>query len=159
VQEELFDTGRWHGEGIQRRRDGSQLRVRTSKTLLRNGHGDTIGVIWVNRPVGTNTVTWSANEAARDPALEDAIRFGLTRGEFVVHYQPIVWLESGAFTGVEALVRWRHPDRGLLAPSEFIGLAEMSGSIAELGHAVLEQACGQLAEWRAGGQSLGTSAP
>jgi len=69
--------------------------------------------------------------------------------EFVVHYQPLVDLESRAVVGVEALVRWNHPTRGLLQPSEFIGLAEETGKIVEIGAWVLAEACAQVARWRA----------
>ncbi|MGH3913722.1 MAG: putative bifunctional diguanylate cyclase/phosphodiesterase [Pseudonocardiaceae bacterium] len=70
------------------------------------------------------------------------------RGEFVVDYQPLVSLRDCGLRGVEALVRWRHPTYGLLGPEKFIGLAEESGSIVQLGRWVLTQACEQASRWR-----------
>lgn len=72
---------------------------------------------------------------------------GLDEDEFVLHYQPVVQLETGLTVGYEALVRWQHPTRGLLMPGEFIGLAEASGLITPLGEHVLRAALGRLAQW------------
>ena len=71
------------------------------------------------------------------------------REGFIVHYQPLVDLESRAVVGVEALVRWAHATRGLLPPGEFIALAEETGKIVEIGAWVLDEACAQVARWRA----------
>ena len=73
----------------------------------------------------------------------------ITAGAFVLHYQPIVELRTGAIVGVEALVRWRHPRRGLVAPGEFIDVAEETGLIVPLGSWVLDCALADLARWRA----------
>jgi diguanylate cyclase (GGDEF)-like protein/PAS domain S-box-containing protein len=80
--------------------------------------------------------------------------------EFVLHYQPIVELASGAVLGTEALVRWQHPSRGLLQPGDFIHLAEESGRIVDIGRWVLGEACRQTAEWHdrlVGGARLSVS--
>jgi diguanylate cyclase (GGDEF)-like protein/PAS domain S-box-containing protein len=69
--------------------------------------------------------------------------------EFVIHYQPTVELESGSIVGVEALLRWQHPVRGLVPPMEFIPLAEETGRIVEVGRWILVEACRQAATWRA----------
>jgi diguanylate cyclase (GGDEF)-like protein/PAS domain S-box-containing protein len=94
--------------------------------------------------------------AAHAMAIESDLRQALINHELFVVYQPIMALGSGMPTGVEALVRWRHPQRGLVLPAEFIPIAEESGLIGELGGYVLEQACRQFARWQ---QTLGSRAP
>ena len=80
-------------------------------------------------------------------ALERAVRNALARGEFEVHYQPIVDVRSERTCGYEALLRWRHRDKGLLPPSEFIVIAEEVGFIVPLGEWVLRKACDDAANW------------
>jgi diguanylate cyclase (GGDEF)-like protein/PAS domain S-box-containing protein len=81
--------------------------------------------------------------------LENALRQALDRQEFIVHYQPIFKLNTRTLAGFEALVRWQHPERGLVYPNDFISVAEDSGLISRLGKTVLHQACHQLNQWQA----------
>ncbi|WP_306320384.1 MULTISPECIES: bifunctional diguanylate cyclase/phosphodiesterase [unclassified Streptomyces] len=80
--------------------------------------------------------------------LSSSLRPAVERGEFALEYQPLVEMTDGGLRGVEALVRWRHPQFGLLAPNRFIGLAEEDGSIVQLGRWVLRTACAQARRWQ-----------
>ncbi len=88
--------------------------------------------------------------------LEHNLRHALERSEFEVHYQPIVRIESSKIVGFEALVRWRHPTRGLVSPGQFVPLAEESGLIVAIGQWVLERACADGQEWQ---QEFGPEPP
>lgn len=77
------------------------------------------------------------------------LRFALKRGEFLLHYQPKFGSSTGQILGMEALLRWRHPSRGFIPPNQFIPLAEQTGLILQIGEWVLDEACRQIAEWRA----------
>jgi len=79
--------------------------------------------------------------------LELDLRQALARGEFEVHYQPLVDLSANVVTGCEALLRWRHPERGMVSPVDFIPVAEETGMIGEIGEWVLKQACTEAASW------------
>jgi diguanylate cyclase (GGDEF)-like protein/PAS domain S-box-containing protein len=87
-------------------------------------------------------------------SMAGRLRGAVGRGEMVLHYQPLIELESGAVVGVEALVRWNDPARGMVPPMEFIPLAERTGVIGPLSDWVIEEACRQGAEWRAQGLDL-----
>jgi diguanylate cyclase (GGDEF)-like protein/PAS domain S-box-containing protein len=80
-------------------------------------------------------------------ALEQDLRHALTNGSFELHYQPLVDLRTDQVTGCEALVRWRHPERGMISPATFIPVAEDTGLIVELGEWVLRTACTEAANW------------
>ncbi|MFN2491790.1 MAG: EAL domain-containing protein [Pyrinomonadaceae bacterium] len=86
--------------------------------------------------------------ALRGLALESSLRRSVENEEFVIHYQPQVDIESGEIVGNEALVRWQHPQLGLLPPAEFIGLAEKNGSIVDIGDFVMRVACEQTRQWQ-----------
>jgi diguanylate cyclase (GGDEF)-like protein/PAS domain S-box-containing protein len=93
--------------------------------------------------------SWMRQGDTDRASLERELREALAGDEIVVHYQPEVDLITGAITGAEALVRWRHPERGLLEPAQFLFVAETSDLIADLDDLVLRQACHQAAIWRA----------
>lgn len=80
--------------------------------------------------------------------LETDLRRAVERGEFVVRYQPVVWLATGSVTGFEALAQWAHPERGLLSPKEFVPLAEETGMAQDIERFVLGEACRRATLWR-----------
>jgi diguanylate cyclase (GGDEF)-like protein/PAS domain S-box-containing protein len=85
--------------------------------------------------------------ARRRLEVERELRFALDRDELALYYQPVVSLRTGEISGLEALVRWKHPERGLLDPAEFVSIAEDSGLIEPIGRWVQERACRQALEW------------
>jgi diguanylate cyclase (GGDEF)-like protein/PAS domain S-box-containing protein len=126
-----------------------------SGTLLK--HAD--AAMYRAKEMGGNTFQFYSAEmgshAMKRLTLENDLRMALDRGEFVLHYQPQIDIESGRVVGVEALLRWNHAERGLVGPLDFIPLLEETGLIVAVGRWVLESALAQLAEWhRAGWPSL-----
>jgi predicted signal transduction protein with EAL and GGDEF domain len=114
---------------------------RDAETLIRNADAAMYHAKELGR-ANYQFFTAEMNQAAsRRIALEKELRRALGNDELRVYYQPIVAAASGQIAGHEALVRWQHPERGLLAPSEFIQLAEETGIILKLGEWVLRQAC------------------
>jgi EAL domain-containing protein (putative c-di-GMP-specific phosphodiesterase class I) len=86
--------------------------------------------------------------------LEADLRYALGRSEFLLHYQPKLDLQTGQITGVEALIRWQHPERGLIYPGQFITIAEECGLIIPIGQWVLLEACKQAKAWRDSGLGI-----
>jgi diguanylate cyclase (GGDEF)-like protein/PAS domain S-box-containing protein len=99
-------------------------------------------------PDGLSFFSEDMNQRAVDRLnLEAGLRRAIDRDELLLHYQPKVSIETGAIIGAEALVRWRHPERGLVPPAEFVPVAEESGLIVHVSNWVLEAACRQIRQW------------
>ena len=88
------------------------------------------------------------NETLKLIELENNLRLALGRHEFMMYYQPIISLKNNNLVGFEALIRWKHPERGFISPTEFIPIAEDTGLILDIGEWLLEEACQQLQKWR-----------
>ncbi len=119
-----------------------------SATLMK--HAD-VAMYYAKEKGRNNYQFFSAEMNARAQerlSIENYLRLALRRGELLLHYQPRVRMADGRLMGVEALIRWMHPRRGLLAPGKFIEVAEDSGLIVPIGEWVLEQACQQIRAWQ-----------
>jgi len=120
-------------------------------TLLRNA--DT--AMYRAKAKGRNTTQFFSAEmnarAYEELLMSKALRDALDKEQFVLHYQPCVSLPDCRMTGVEALIRWHHPEQGMVPPSTFIPLAERNGLIGQLGQWVFREACEQTARWRSEG--------
>jgi diguanylate cyclase (GGDEF)-like protein/PAS domain S-box-containing protein len=127
---------------------------RDSGTLMKNAD---VAMYYAKEKGRNNYQFFSADMNTRAQerlSVENFLRLALRRGELALHYQPRMNAASGAVVGVEALLRWQHPRRGLLLPEKFIGVAEDSGLIVPIGEWVLEAACAQMAGWHARGLEL-----
>ncbi|MEU0560193.1 EAL domain-containing protein [Dactylosporangium sp. NPDC006015] len=141
--------------------DGHELLVRASIGIAGGRPGDDAGELLRRADIamyaakhggGSNCLPYTdgmAGAVAGSAALGAQLRQAVDNGELFVEYQPIVSLDSGRMTAVEALVRWAHPTRGTLPPAEFIPVAERTGLIVAVGDLVLREACRQLASWSA----------
>jgi diguanylate cyclase (GGDEF)-like protein len=119
-----------------------------SNTVLRNAGA---ALYRAQQQGGNNHQFYAADmnaQAVERLALENSLRRAIENNEFVNHYQPVVNLITGEFVGSEALVRWQHPDLGLLPPAKFIGLAEETGLILDIGDLVMRTACAQTRQWQ-----------
>ena len=128
-----------HGEDV----DTLLQRADVAMYLAKDAHAGT----------ATYDVAQDTNDAAR-LALAGELRRAIENDELVVHYQPKASLESGRVVGVEALVRWEHPEHGLIPPGEFVPIAERTGLIKPLTRSVLAMALAQCAAWNAAGHDL-----
>jgi diguanylate cyclase (GGDEF)-like protein len=128
-----------------------------SETLIRNADFAMYGAKQTGKSrfhVYAESERAMADEGAR---LRSDLRTAVDRGELRVHYQPIVDLWTGAVSSVEALIRWQHPERGLLAPAAFVPIAEETGAVIELGAWVLETACARAKDWQTADPGLAVS--
>jgi diguanylate cyclase (GGDEF)-like protein/PAS domain S-box-containing protein len=147
--------------------DGHQLYINTSigislfpndalsaEQLLRNADS----ALFKAKNAGRNDYALYTEEltahAQKRVEIAFELRRALDRQELRVHYQPVHELKSGRLTGVETLVRWEHPQRGLVSPAEFIPVAERTGLIAEIDAWVMHQACQQMCQWQQAGVGL-----
>ncbi len=117
-----------------------------------------VGALSYNRDLWKHHCSYYSKEieeaAAKQSELERSLRYAIQREEFLLYYQPVVDLRSGALTGIEALLRWNHPQLGVLPPEKFMFLAQESGLIMEIGRWVLQRACQQIKTWHRAGYEM-----
>ena len=119
-----------------------------SATIMKNASA---ALFRAKQQGGNNYQFYTADmnaQAIKRLALENSLRRAIQNREFLNYYQPVIDLSSGTFAGMEALVRWRHPELGVLSPAEFIDLAEDTGLIIDIGDQVMSAACEQAHQWR-----------
>ncbi|MGE5676158.1 MAG: putative bifunctional diguanylate cyclase/phosphodiesterase [Mycobacterium leprae] len=138
---------------------GIALYPATAETATELRQQAEVALYLAKRDQGARTVLFEpamAQDLQQRFAMELDLRGALERGEFFLQYQPTVDLQSSSIIGVEALLRWRHPQRGVVAPMEFIPLAEETGLINSIGRWVLRTACNQVSQWEVenGGRRL-----
>jgi diguanylate cyclase (GGDEF)-like protein len=119
-----------------------------SNTVLRNAGA---ALYRAQQQGGNNYQFYAADmnaQAVERLALENSLRRAVENNEFITYYQPVLNLDRSEIVGTEALVRWQHPDLGLLPPAKFIGLAEDTGLIVDIGDLVMRTACAQTRQWQ-----------
>jgi len=146
----LDSVGVWHGQIQAQRKNGESLRARLHVCALLDAHGRSEHAVAMLDEVSSLTEMPSASipDSAPSPELLQGLRRALAQNELVLFYQPKVNMRSGKVVGAEALLRWQHPDAGLLPPGAFLRQVEHHDLIVEIGDWVIRTALAQIAAWR-----------